>query len=404
MQSNLTSCTKSVERRQLNATARAPRDKLKMAKHNLAVLLGLLCLLAAIWATGMANDVPQKRFKMKGSAGYMRGMYSMIEAEKYEYYGYFGEQLSEAVNSESLTRKTREKIQEVCREHYRDLCAQGSLSKEKFRSNMDACETKEKTAKKFTHWYRYGDYAKVMWALIEIGNVDGRCDQRDQWELFLSANGARRLSGTKDKFFISYVSHFGKKKLTKCAPKAVDFMSEIPENITDDFDSFFKALFKLPGAGDRQLHERLSHANLLENELDFAPTLKLPKVIEKAREVRKKGDDYEAKNGQDVMAFISHVCEHMAEESKGMLDVILLSEDSVKKSELDDRVKKWIEYDHACWYLVKHQKKFIRHVDRLLGTQSAMRKIADLITCHDCRASRNPGEEPSRADVEHRTE
>jgi hypothetical protein len=352
-----------------------------MAKHNLAVLLGLLCLLAAIWATGMANDVAQKRFRIEGSAGYLRGMYSMIEAEKRPFYKDFGPLLNEAFKCGRLRDETRNKMHIECLNHYEALFNNKSLKKKQYDFYMNACRPENQPENELSNYKDSSDYAKVMWTLVEIANVDGRCDERDQWELFLSANG-----GTTNKDFKNYMNYFGKKKLAKCAPKAVDFMSKMHENSTPNLDKFFKTLFQLPKADDRELHERLRNANLLEDKLDFASTLKLSNVIETVRNVTFVPANYEPNNGKDVMAFISRKCEMLVRLFKGMLDVILLSEDSVEESELDDKVKKWIEYDHVCWYLVKYQKKFIRHVDRLLGTQSTPRKVADLITCHDCRA------------------
>jgi hypothetical protein len=180
----------------------------------------------------------------------------------------------------------------------------------------------------------------------------------------------------------------------------------LPKNVKDDLDTFFKTLFHLPrDASDLKLYEKLSHTNLLKDELDFAATLELPAVIQTVRDFwrirRYKIDqDYKPKNGKDVAVFINRKCKNLAESLNGMLDVILLSEDSEMRSKLDDSVKKWIEYDHACWYLVKHQKKFIRHVDRLLGTQSTMRKIVDRMRGRDRRANGNREEEPSHADVD----
>jgi hypothetical protein len=235
-----------------------------------------------------------------------------------------------------------------------------------------------------------------MWAFIEIGNVDGRCDDRDQWEMYLSANN--KWVSKRYEITIIYVNHFGRKKLKHCAPKAVDFLLELP-NVTEDLDTFFKTLFHLPpDASDLQLHEKLNHTNLLKDELDFAATLELPAVNQTVSEWR-LNKDYKPKNGKDVAVFIHRKCKNLAESLNGMLDVILLSEDSEMRSNLDDKVKKWIEYDHACWYLVKYEKKFIEHVDRLLGTQSALRKIVDRMTGHGSRASGNR-EEPSHADVD----
>jgi hypothetical protein len=325
-----------------------------MAKHNVAVALGLLGLLAVTWATGTAHDVPQHKFKIEGSADYLRGMYSMIEAPK------FKPLLSENFGNQS----SPDKIRSIALQLHKEL-----------QENRRGHERK-----------RYHEEIKLIEALVDIGHVDKYCFRRDQWILFLFANQVGFPKGTKNTAFKNYVNHVGKQKLAKCASQALDYI-KIRAELTSGLDTFFKALFRLPeGADDRQLCERLTSTNLLEDELHLAPTLKLPTVIETVRGVKKVGDSYELKDGGDVMAFISDQCSNLAIELHGALDMILLREDHQVISKLDDKVKKWIEYDHACWYLVKYEKKFIRHVDRLLGTQSALRTVADLITCHDCRA------------------
>jgi hypothetical protein len=347
------------------------------AKHNLAVLLGLLCLLAAIWATGVAGEVRQKTFAIYGSNKYLRGMYSMIEAEKFPFGDAFVSQLRKATESKNLTAEYREKMRTACQWILEWQVTHGYLEKRQYEDWKEDCKTKPQVY----HTY----FLKVMWALIEIAD-DGHCISKAQWQLFLSTNRPHFTlwdpEGIK-KVFRSYMNYFGKEKLAKCRSKAVKFMSKMHENSTPNLDKFFKTLFQLPKADDRELHERLRNANLLVDKLDFASTLKLSNVIWTVRRVTSVRDDYEPNNGKDVMAFISRKCEMLAREFEGMLDVILLSEDSVKKSELDDKVKKWIEYDHACWYLVKYQKKFIRHVDRLLGTpESIFEKGADFLTRH----------------------
>jgi hypothetical protein len=336
---------------------------LGMAKHNLAVLL---CLLAAIWATGTASDVLQKRFKIEGSAGYLRGMYSMIEAEKYRFNPSFEPILTEAIVDGNFTG-IRDKLQKECLETNRRFYNErGMLEWAEFLSNKNECtKKKEEKTKLSIDFGVWACFVKLTWALIEISNVDGRCDDRDQWEVFLSANGSPNIS-KKDKTFMIYVNHLGRKKLKHCAPKAVDFLLELPKNVTEDLDTFFKTLFHLPpDASDLQLYEKLNHTNLLKDELDLAPTLKLSAVIQTVREVR-RNENYKPKNGYDVTAFINHKCDDLAASLSGMLDVILLSEDSEMRSKLDDRVKKWIEYDHACWYTRKYQDKFFRHFSWLL--------------------------------------
>jgi hypothetical protein len=375
---------------------------LEMAKHNLAVMLGLLCLLAAIWATGTASDVLQETFKIKGSADYLRGMYSMIDAKKYHYFTEFTPMLGEAIMDGHMTDVIRQKMINKClKMSY--WCNDRSLSTPALCEwHQRNCRSKIEERQEFNPMlFQKDDYVeKFMWAFIEIGNVDGRCDDRDQWEMFLSAN--KEWVSEKYVVTVIYVNHFGRKKLKQCAPKAVDFLLELPKNVTEDLDEFFKTLFHLPpDASDLQLHEKLNHTNLLKDELDFAATLELPAVIQTVRdEFKMSNTEYKPWNGRGVAAFIHRKCKNLAESLNGMLDVILLSEDSEMKSKLDDKVMKWIEYDHACWYLVKYEKKFIPHVDRLLGNQSALRKIVDRMTGHGSRASGNREKGPSRADVD----
>jgi hypothetical protein len=85
-----------------------------MAKHDLAVMLGLLCLLAAIWATGTASDVLQETFKIQGSADYLRGMYSMIDAKKYQYFTEFTPMLRAAIIAGSMTDGIRQWMIDKC--------------------------------------------------------------------------------------------------------------------------------------------------------------------------------------------------------------------------------------------------------------------------------------------------
>jgi hypothetical protein len=366
IQSDLAGETKSSGRLQSNQHdhSSATRQKFEMVKHNSAVPLGLLCLLAVTWATGTARDVPQDKF----TAGFPRGMYSMIEAEKYEFNDKFEPELTEAIESNNLTTEILKKMKKRCLEINDFYKQKDRFSTDEYFSNKKYCNTKREEKTKLDIYSILPDgHIKIMWAMVEIGDVNGRCDDRDQWELFLFANERQLISVKTNQVSIDYVNHFGKKKLEKCAPKAIDNLREKPEDFTDDFDKFFKTLFDLPrDASDLELHEALRSTNLLEDELDLAPTLNLFKK-----------DDYVPKRGLDVKKLIYGMCENLAARLNGMLDVILLRElyDSRMSLELDDRVKKWIEYDHACWYVVKYQKKFIRHVDRLLGTPFWKRPI-----------------------------
>jgi hypothetical protein len=322
-----------------------------MAKRNFAIVLRLLCLLAATSATGAAEDVPQDEFKIEGSASYLRGMYSMIEASKFN----LELLLSEGFGIQRSQKEIHERSLELCERHYE--LDQG-------RSKKHSVRSKERK------YFSLGS-VRIIQALADIGDLNRRCCCSDQWKLFLFVNQIGILKRTKNTAFENYVNHFGRRKLARCAPDALDFMRNMHAKTTTGFDTFFKALFRLPDdADDRQLYERLRDTNLLVDELDFAPTLKLPEVFQAVRWVRKVGDNYELKDGDDVMAFISRTCTYLSHVSHGMLDVILLSEDSQMRSQLDDKVRKWIEYDHACWYVTKYARIFVAHVDRLLGTQS----------------------------------
>jgi hypothetical protein len=312
-----------------------------MAKHNVVVALGLLCFLAATCTTGRAGDVRQDEFKIEGWVGRLRGMMSMLDASSKE-----TDAVLKAIRSKldrgAKPTETLEKLK---------MIRQGLLKR-----NGECC-TDLTTA-------------SLVEELIGLADTKKLCTP---WQsiLFLAANQVVGFPWPTYNTLKTYVNHFGKKKFSMCAEWAIKTLerNDLPK-IDEKFDRFFRDLLDLnPTDDNRTLLEKLKATNLLRStELQFGLTLRLDAVKEAAKRLYNISDKYYyPQHGGDIWAFFYRSCEELRNHTFRRLDWILLSNDAQMISQLNDRLKKLIEYDHVCWYVLKYKEEFIWRVNQNLG-------------------------------------
>jgi hypothetical protein len=148
----------------------------------------------------------------------------------------------------------------------------------------------------------------------------------------------------------------------------------------EDLDQFFRILFRSPAAADGDLYNKLHRANLLEDELDFGQSLKSETVTKVIRELKSCADECQPNSGEDVRAFLAHMCFSLGLFlSHTTLDAILLRNAWRVQPVLDARTLKLVEYDHVCLHVLEHPDKLVASVNRQLDTRSFWTKAADFI-------------------------
>jgi hypothetical protein len=303
-----------------------------MAKPNVAAALGLLCFLAATCTTGCAGDVQQNEFAIEGSVGPLRGTVAMHDAS------------SMSIESELLEGLTSELSPEQMLDTFR----------------------KERSRKLHKHTYQKvkiapGNY-NIIWnpldlsgldALIDFANTDLYFCSLWQVKLFLHVN---RVGQSPPPLLKEYMNHYGAKKFKSCADRGLEQLRRPKGIFEHKFDNFFRVLLGLSEeAGDEDLWKKLRQTNLLEDELNFSGAMKSG-----------DGDSKEPNSsGVNILKYLKSNCDVL--ENYTGLESIILSDAWQGGLELNDRTRKLIEYQNACWYVLKYPSELVKNVDRQRG-------------------------------------
>jgi hypothetical protein len=286
-----------------------------------AVAFGLLCLLAATWATASGDSLMQDRFKVDGSPDYLRGTFIM---NRLDYSGF--------------------KILIPIEAH---LKGNESLGRQNqiFESILE------------TH----GEIGGIREQILALLDFPKCCSCSEvQMRFFLFLNQVGQTLTPAELALKRYVNYFALDKFKQCAEES---KVENPEKSLGEFefDLFYKKLFRLPdGADDGELYSRVKDINLLEDELEFDRTL--PMLI--------KWTGKPAKDALDLAASFFADCRLMPItpdiDYYYYYSSIIFANALGLTSETDPRRQKLIEYDHICWYVSRRKEQLYENIKRQL--------------------------------------
>jgi hypothetical protein len=292
-----------------------------MGKYKVAV--ALLCFLAATCTNGSAWDV-QQEFVIGGSVGHLGGMMAMRDASRM------------SIESKLLDR------------------LKPDISPEELLEIFKAEESKREMSSRFE------SHLSGLSELIRFASNDVVNCVPLQVKVFLYVN---QVDQSPQPLLKKYMNYYGAEKFEMCAKKGLSILQEAPENeFEEGLDEFFSALLGLSGgADDEELAMELRQRNLLKDGLDVYDALEI------LEEHDTDSDIYECE-GMRVLRYLVHTCEALEKYSSATyLDSIILIDALEGELELDDRTRKLIEYQNACWYVLKYPHKMIENVHNQLG-------------------------------------
>jgi hypothetical protein len=300
-----------------------------MAACTAPIVFALLCSLAVASTVGSGEVKLESGYKIKGAPGSLRGMNLMIAADDVEW-------------KSELAIRLDESTEHMAPTEFRKYLVGNFLKWTQLSAGPNSGEFEQLTM------------AHQLQQLIDWSKADGSACSRDQLKWFLLAN---KLDTSMEPALAGYLNHFGKTKVTNCAPKArTDIAEKDPAELLVEykFDRFYRALFELPeGASDSQLYERLSAANLLADNLNFDAAKRF------ALSLHYSEDKQPAERIRD---FFESECPSLSFHVGAELAAINLANAFGAKVERDAGLLKLDEYDHACWYVTKRQDKFAEHL------------------------------------------
>jgi hypothetical protein len=297
-----------------------------------AIALGLLCLLAATWATAGGDSLVQDRFKVGGSPHYLRGTYIMKGLDE------LGFKILIPIEAHLKGDESLEKQIEI------------------FKSIRE------------TH----AEIESIREQILALLDFPRCCSCSVlQMRFFLFLNRVGQTLTPAELALKKYVNHFAPEKFKRCAEESK--VKNLAHSWGElEFDSFYKKLFGLPdGADDGELYSRVKDINLLEDELEFDRTL--PMLI--------KWRGKPAKDARNLARIILDDCRFMSitPDIKYYYRIILAN--ALGFPETDPRRQKLIEYDHICWYVTRPEdstqlyENIKRQLERAQKRDSLLNKV-----------------------------
>jgi hypothetical protein len=286
----------------------------------------LCCVLAATVAIASGGEVSRDVYKINGKP--VRGMDLMTETDG------------------------RELADEWADLH--EVPEPDASEPEKFLEWLE--KTKETVKENAGHYSEPDKMFAKLHDMIEVANADGDCSH-SQMRAFLLANKVQN----NFRSLANYLNHYMPQKLAYCAKTARDAFPPKGggfHSYERTLDDFYTSLFGLLDAGDEQLYDKLRRANLLKDIVNFAAGLEIAQSV-----TDRAGEPDDVK----IYLFLLEKCNNMRFNDANRLDAILLSEAfEAPVKESSPRLRKLIEYDHACYYVRKYPNQFQANVQRQL--------------------------------------